>query len=140
MRVFCLARRRRKSSTRMTRLMKMIGTAVAMAMVRVWFDRGGVESPFDGGVPDLIGCDEDTDPPGVGASVWEGWLVVDSVVWAEAPVDSFGFLSKTGIAGAQISENTPLRTVVEGRTPSVYMEVMVEDSGRKQLPVSTAGR
>lgn len=112
-----------------------IGTAVAMAMVRVWFDREGIGLPLsEVAAPDSGGDAGDTEPPGAGAVVGEAGLVADCVVMG-ALVNSPRSFHRTGMAGAQISESRARPTKV----PSVYVEVMVEESGWKQLPVSAAG-
>lgn len=65
--VFCLARRRKARNAKMHRVMKMIGTAVAMAMMEAWPDLAGAEVSGGTGpaVTEFFGNYDDTEEPGL---------------------------------------------------------------------------
>lgn len=109
-----LARRRRKRNAAMISAMITIGIAVARAMVVVfvWLPPLSVAWPDESvaiSVVEVAGVERDTESPGDGSVLVEAGLAPDDVV---VMLNSARLFHNTGIAGAQISVNTPTRTTV----------------------------
>lgn len=118
------ARLRRTTHAAIASAMSTSGITAARTMVAVcfWFGRAGA-------TPCVV------DGAGRGAVPGDGWVLLAAVGGVVTALNSARLFHLTGIAGAQISENSPTRTT----PPSVTLVVSVDDSGVKQLAVSAAG-